>query len=177
MLYCIEGKYETEEEGKEEKEEDPIFGRHGVAHRQTSYWSAACSPENAIAVHEDTYFFKKWLKREHKKFWVRYNQFGRPASALLPKFWSVEVPFLCFFMRVFILFDLLLLMRICVLLFSWRLCIFPWLIGLIWCHFLLMKLQHVAARCCLYPLVESTAEVYLIVLEEGLGIFPRQRHF
>ena len=59
MLFCIEGKYQTEEEEKEEKEEEPIFGRHGVAHRQTSYWSAACSPENAIAVHEDTYFFKK----------------------------------------------------------------------------------------------------------------------
>ena len=38
-----------------------------------------------------------------------------------------------------------------------------------------MKLQHVAARCCLYPLVESTAEVYLIVLEEGLCIFPREK--
>ena len=59
MLYCIEGKYQTEEEEKEEKEEEPIFGRHGVAHRQTSYWSATCSPDNAIAVHEDTHFFKK----------------------------------------------------------------------------------------------------------------------
>ena len=38
-----------------------------------------------------------------------------------------------------------------------------------------MKLQHVAARCCLYPLVESTAEVYLIVLEEGLCMFSREK--
>ena len=56
MLYCIKGKYQTEEEEKEEKEEkeeEPIFGRHGVAHWQTSYWSATCSPDNAIAVHED----------------------------------------------------------------------------------------------------------------------------
>ena len=46
MLYCIEDKYQTEEE---EKEEEPIFGRHGVAHWQTSYWPATCSPDNAIA--------------------------------------------------------------------------------------------------------------------------------
>ena len=54
MLYCIEGKYQTKEEGREEKEEEPIFGRHGVAHWQTSYWSATCSPNNAIAVHEES---------------------------------------------------------------------------------------------------------------------------
>ena len=57
MLYCIEGKYQTEEEEKEEKEEkeeEPIFGRHGVAHRQTSYWPATCSPDNANAVKTHT---------------------------------------------------------------------------------------------------------------------------
>ena len=40
-----------------------------------------------------------------------------------------------------------------------------------------MKLQYVAAQCCLYRLLGSTAEVFFSVLDEGLCIFPRERHF
>ena len=74
MLYCIEGKYQTEEEGKEEKEEkeeEPIFGRHGVAHWQTSYWSATCSPNNAIAVHEES----SLKKHTYSKNAIKGNKF------------------------------------------------------------------------------------------------------
>ena len=94
--------------------------------------------------------------------------------------------FLCFYLntgnivflvRVFIHSTDYFLFRICVLAFWWSLCTFPGPIGLIWCTSLLMKLQYVAAQCCLYRLLGSTAEVFFSVLDEGLCIFPRERHF